>query len=70
MLYREIKSHSKWSDVYIIGQVHDEILTDCPEDVAEEWKVVMQRIMEEAGAFIVKGIPMIADCQVSDYWKK
>lgn len=56
--------------VLLINLIHDEILTECDETFAEEWKVEMSEIMSKAGSKVVKSIPMTVDCKVMDYWQK
>lgn len=67
-LYKYIQVHNL--PVRLIHTVHDEIITECKEEYAEEWKVIMQNIMMEAGKVIVKSIPMKADCHITDFWTK
>jgi DNA polymerase-1 len=56
--------------VMIINVVHDEIITECATEYAEEWRVIMSRLMSEAGSLVVKSIPMTVDCKVMMKWEK
>jgi len=56
--------------VKILLSVYDEIQTECKEDFAEEWKNILENCMIEAGQEIIKTVPIVADCSISDYWKK
>jgi len=60
----------KYPDVNIVMSVYDEIQTECPADLAEEWRAVLETEMIKAGELVVKSVPVVADCEISDYWKK
>ncbi|MDP4089742.1 MAG: bifunctional 3'-5' exonuclease/DNA polymerase [Bacillota bacterium] len=48
--------------------VHDEILLEVPEDAAQEAASELKRIMEAAGAFYLKKVPVIAETVIADSW--
>ncbi len=50
--------------------VHDQIDCEVQEDFAEEWSKIQQSIMQEAGAEIIKTIPVLSDITISDAWTK
>ena len=54
----------------IINTIHDEIQTEVVEDKAEEWRQIMQDIMTRAGSIIIKDIPALVECKISDKWEK
>lgn len=56
--------------VKIILAVYDEIQTECDEDFADEWKVILENIMKDAAKIIIKSIPVEVDCKISKYWTK
>lgn len=56
--------------VKILLSVYDEIQTECKGAFAEEWSGILESKMIEAGQEIIKTVPIIADCSISDYWKK
>lgn len=60
----------KPSDVSLMMQIHDELKTLCPDNIAHEWVVEMQDIMQKAGEVIVKSVPMKCDCSISKHWAK
>lgn len=68
MLYNAIKENNY--PVKIIHTVHDEIQTEVIEEFAEEWSNIMSTKMNEAASVILKTIPMVTDCKISDYWSK
>lgn len=53
---------------HIILSVYDEIQTEVKEDHAEHWKTKLQEIMEEAAKTIITTVPVVAECEISDYW--
>ena len=56
--------------VKILLSIYDEILTECAEDFADKWKDIMNKLMIQAGEVMIKTIPVIVDCKISDYWTK
>ena len=68
MLFRSITENDY--DVKILLSVYDEIQTECEESFAEEWKNIMDKVMIEAAEEVVKTVPIVVDCSISDYWTK
>ena len=56
--------------VKILLSIYDEIQTECREDYAEEWKVILQNLMVKAAKVYIKSVPVEADCKINDYWTK
>jgi DNA polymerase-1 len=56
--------------VTIILAVYDEIQTECRDDFAEEWKLILNDIMIESAKVIIKSIPVEVDCKISKSWTK
>lgn len=56
--------------VNILLSVYDEIQTECEESFAEEWKGILDNIMIEAAKVVIKDVPIVVDCKISDYWEK
>ncbi len=50
--------------------VHDQIDTICKQEVADEWKVKMTELMEEAANTIVTNELLKADTNISERWEK
>ena len=67
-LQNEIDTYSL--PVRILLSVHDEIITECEEYYAEEWKPILERIMIETAQLIIKSIPVKVEGTISDYWTK
>jgi DNA polymerase I-like protein with 3'-5' exonuclease and polymerase domains len=57
-------------DVKVVMTVHDQIDTICKVEQANEWKVVMAELMEQAGAEILPSGLLKADPNISDKWEK
>jgi DNA polymerase I len=56
--------------VNILLSVYDEIQTECKEEFAEEWKVIMENIMIQSAKVVIKSIPVVVDCSINDCWDK
>lgn len=54
--------------VHIINIVHDEIVLEVLDEVAERASVKLGQCMEEAGKVFIHGVPVIAKPVVSNYW--
>jgi len=54
--------------VSILLSVHDEVITECEESFANEWKDILEKTMIEAAQIIIKSIPVKVDTVVSSYW--
>lgn len=64
--YEYIEEHNYPAS--IILSVYDEIQTEVREDLAEEWREILQTIMEDAAKLIITSVPVIAECEISNYW--
>ena len=52
----------------LILQVHDEILSECTDDIKEEATKFVESCMLEAEAFFIKIVPCAVDCKAEKYW--
>lgn len=57
-------------DAHIINTVHDEIMVECREDIAEEVAHIVEDSMVKAGEVLIKSIPVLVDVHVADHWSK
>jgi len=57
-------------DAAIVCLVHDEILVECKEDIAEECREIVSSKMKEAMNFFCPNVPAAVDGKISPYWKK
>lgn len=75
LVQREIDARG-WNDqAWIVNMVHDEIVAEVHEDIAEEFARMMKEMMERAGRFYCPDIPIVAEYpEGSDgrvpYWTK
>lgn len=56
--------------VNILLTIHDEILTECREDFAEEWKIILEQTMIKAAEVIITTVPIEVEGIISDFWTK
>ena len=56
--------------VKIVNLVHDEIVVECPEEIVDDVKPKVKQFMEEGANKFMRRIPMIADPEISNHWKK
>ena len=54
--------------VKLILNVHDEIISECREDFAEEWSNILEETMIKAAQVIIKSVPVKVDKVISNYW--
>jgi DNA polymerase I-like protein with 3'-5' exonuclease and polymerase domains len=65
-----IRDNNLWHKVRIVAQVHDQIDTTCHKSFTEEWKVVLDRLMCDAGKLVIPTGILKADTSVSLFWTK
>ena len=65
---REIKKDN-WP-VKLVMTVHDQIDTICHKDKAEEWKVKMTELMEQAALLIVTNGLLKSETEITKVWSK
>lgn len=64
MLYVALKG----TDTFIVAVIHDEIVLECDESIAEETALLLKNTMEEAGARYMKDVPAVAEASIADNW--
>jgi DNA polymerase I len=69
-LYRIKLSDNKWSNVRFILVIYDEIRCEVPEDIAKEWRTIMNKVMVDVSESVLTKVPIVADCTVTDSWEK
>lgn len=69
-LFEYIKSRGHLRQCRIANCVHDEIILECKEDLVEEYKETLGRIMRESANHYLKSglVKMEADANVGDSW--
>lgn len=66
MLKLEKKLKDYWA--FLVLQIHDEVVVECPEDKAEEVMKVVEQ--EMVNAVDLKWIPVIAEPKIASEWEK
>ena len=54
--------------VYIPNMVHDEILIECPKDIAEQEAKLLKQYMEEAADIFCKSVHIGVSPEIGDHW--
>jgi len=52
--------------IYFVNYVHDELVVEVPDAIAEEMTLVVKEKMEEAGRRYIKTIPVLAEAPMGD----
>ena len=68
LIHKHVKENNL--PVKIIMTVHDQIDTICPQEYAEEWKVVMTELMERAANTVIKNGLLKAETSITKVWSK
>jgi DNA polymerase-1 len=63
----ELNQHLN-DDVRLITAVHDELVLEVKEDLAEKYKEILESIMIEAANFVLDSVPSSADASVGSSW--
>ncbi len=64
----ELRKHRL--DAKLVNLVHDEIVVECPSEIAKEVKECLERAMETAGKVALRDIPVEAESTISESWSK
>lgn len=56
--------------VLIVNIIHDEILIETPEEIAQQAAAQLEKSMVDAGAKFCKRVPLKADPCIEKFWKK
>ncbi|ADC89878.1 DNA-directed DNA polymerase [Thermocrinis albus DSM 14484] len=54
----------------VVNLVHDEIVLECPQEVAQEVQTLLERAMKRAGSIILKRVPVEVEVTVKERWEK
>lgn len=69
LFYEELIRRNWLFTVKICNFVHDEIVVECPKEMAKEVAELLQQSMEKAGEFYCKIIPLKASPVITNFWK-
>lgn len=53
---------------YLVACVHDELVLEVQEDLAEDYKKLLETVMIEAAEKVLKSVPASADASIGDSW--
>ncbi len=67
-IYRELRD--KNLDAGLIHTVHDEIVVEARDDIADNVAKMMEKQMIKAGEKLLKKVPIKVDVHISDCWEK
>lgn len=69
LFYKWIQKNSMWDKVHITNLVHDEIVVECIEKLADKVAEKLTECMVFAGSVFCKKVPMKAEPVITQYWK-
>lgn len=67
-MFRYLEKNDLLFKVWMPNVVHDEILLECPEELAEELAQVLKDSMEKAGKLFYSRVALKADPVITSYW--
>jgi len=70
LIQKEIVEEGWSEDVKIVNICHDEIITECTEEIVEKASYMIQNCMIIAGEYFCKTVPIKVDPIISNYWEK
>lgn len=70
LVYIAKKIREENLDAFLIHTVHDEIVTEAREDIAEDVAKMVEDQMIAAGQKLLKSVPVKVDVNISDVWEK
>jgi DNA polymerase I-like protein with 3'-5' exonuclease and polymerase domains len=75
LIQSEIDKRGWWGKVVMVNCIHDELVYEADEDIAQEFAYVMKEQMERAGNHYNGNVPIVAEFPkgttgVLDYWAK
>lgn len=56
-------------DAFIVNSIHDEIVVECEQSIAEEIALVVEQSMIDAGREFLFKVPIVVDVSVSECWE-
>jgi DNA polymerase-1 len=70
VLMFDVEIRRKGLEAKLVNLIHDEIVVECPEEVAEEVKTTLENAMVQAGHIVLKHVPVEAEAAVNKRWIK
>ena len=68
-LYEQIKANGHLGLIKIVNFIHDEILIETPDSLAEDYAVYLREAMERAALVFCKTVELKADPAISKSWE-
>jgi len=68
LLFNRINKEKLFNTVKIVNFIYDEILLEVPENIAEEWKEILELAMVSGGVPFCPTIPLYAEGVIAKYW--
>lgn len=69
LIFNRILRENWFGIVKFVHVVHDEIIMECPEDMADEVAAIVKTAMENAGAMFYTRVPLTATPLVAKVWE-
>lgn len=67
-IYKWIINNNYWGKILFVNFTHDEINSEAPEALVEEYTKVVKTEMEKACALFYHKLPIPAEAEISDHW--
>lgn len=65
-----IRDNDLWHKIRLVAQVHDQIDTNCTDDIKDEWKLKLDELMCDAGKVVIPSGLLRADTNITANWTK
>jgi DNA polymerase-1 len=69
-LFKLINTKYKNKNIKIINSIYDEILSECPDELVDQWLLDMKNVMIEAASIIITNFKVKVDIKSTQYWQK
>lgn len=69
MLFNYIIAHNLIGKVFIVNQVHDELLVECPKDLAPNLSNIIKYCMEQAGNIFCQRVKLQVVPSIGQHWE-
>ena len=68
ILFNKIMQAGLFNKIKIVNFIYDEILLEVPENMASDWKVILEQAMVMGGVPFCPIIPLKADAVIDNHW--
>ena len=70
LTYKKLEELGWQERAFLVALVHDELVVECEDSIAEKVSHIVKESMLEAGRVFCKTVPMKIDPIISKFWKK